>query len=284
MTFNLRRATRFDRGNAWQYRRDAVADLVRQCAPDVLGTQEGTTAMLRDLDERLPGYQRVGGAEEAWPGEEANALYYDPDRVRIADAGVFWLSADPLVVGSRSWGDWARRSALWALFVFVETGGSALVVNTHFDHVSMLSRRRSAKLVHRVAPEGILMGDFNAWPRRYVHTVLLDGRYDPLAGARDTHNVFLRRDWGRIDWILVPEAMRVRRAEVLVPRRPDGGPVSDHLPVLVDIEPPRPLARLPLPDATWAARTPVPTELPPNPQPEQAAGRPTTMVAQGPRG
>ncbi|HVM45228.1 MAG TPA: endonuclease/exonuclease/phosphatase family protein, partial [Candidatus Thermoplasmatota archaeon] len=189
---------------------------------------------------------------------------YDPRRVRVADAGVLWLSRTPLVVGSRSWGDWARRSALWAKLVYVETGGCVLVVNTHFDHVSMLSRRRSAQLVHRVAPHALLMGDFNAWPRRFVHTVLLDGRYDPLEGARHTHNAFTRRDRGRIDWILVPEELRVRRAEVLDARRPDGGPASDHLPVLVDVEPPA-APREELPRRMWTCRTPVETKLPPAP-------------------
>lgn len=281
ITFNLRRATRFDGPNGWPFRRDAVADVVRRFTPDILATQEGTVPMLRDLDERLPSYRRVGGEKEAWPGEEPNAIFYDPARVRPLDAGVFWLSRRPLVVGSRSWGDWARRSALWALFQFPGTGGVVLVVNTHFDHVSMLSRRRSAQLVHRVAPEAIVMGDFNAWPRRFVHTVLLDGRVDPLAGARHTHNDFTRRDRGRIDWILVPEKIRVLRAQVLAPRRADGGPVSDHLPVLVDIDPASlPAPSSPAPPAS-APRLTAKNTFPPPPE-VRASWRRSPRVAEGP--
>lgn len=263
MTFNLRRHTRFDRQDAWPFRREAVARAIRDQAPDVLGTQEGTLAMLRDLDERLPGYERVGGDREWWPGEEPNAFYYDPERIAVLDAGVFWLSRRPLEPRSRSWGEWGARSAMWMLIAFRETGAPLLVVNTHFDHVSILARRRSAELVHRVAPEAVIMGDFNAWPRRNVHRTLLDARFDPLEGARHTHNTFTRRDRGRIDWILLPEGLRVRGAAILDPRRDDGRPASDHLPVVVDVAPPACDAPPRLPRRRWTRETPVPTKLPP---------------------
>ncbi|HET6403653.1 MAG TPA: endonuclease/exonuclease/phosphatase family protein [Candidatus Thermoplasmatota archaeon] len=286
MTFNLRRASRFDGANGWIHRRDAVADVILRQAPDILATQEGTLPMLADLDERLPGYERIGGDREHWPGEEPNALYYDPERVHVLDAGVFWLSRTPLIPGSRTWGDWIGRSALWAHFAYVETGGTLLVVNTHLDHVSMLARRRAADLVQRVAPHAVVMGDFNTWPRRYVHTALLEGRQDPLENARHTHNEFTRRDHGRIDWILVPEGLRVLRAEVLVERRPDGGPLSDHRPVIVDIEAPAPapgVGRAPEPPRRWTRDTPVETKLPPAPS-TLAAPRRSDAVPVEPRG
>lgn len=265
MSFNLRRDVHKDRHNAWRFRRDAVADAILREAPDLLATQEATLPMLRDLDARLPGYLRVGGAREHWPGEEPNALYYDPGRLRVLDAGVFWLSRRPLRVGSRSWGDWARRSALWAIVLFVETGAPLLVVNTHLDHVSALSRRRSALLLRRVAPEGVMMGDFNARPGGFVHRTLLDGRWDPLEDAAHTHNLFTRRDRGRIDWVLLPEGMRARRAALVHARRPDGGPVSDHVPVAVDVEPPVAEEPLTPPAPAWSGRRDVPTRLPPAP-------------------
>ena len=53
--------------------------------------------MLRDLDERLHGYRRVGDREH-WPGEEPNAIYYDPERVRVLEAGVFSFTGDHLPV------------------------------------------------------------------------------------------------------------------------------------------------------------------------------------------
>lgn len=265
MTFNLRRHTRRDGPNAWPARREAVADAIRAQAPDLLATQEGTLSQLADLDERLPGYLRVGGDREHWPGEEPNALYYDPDRVRVLDAGTFWLSRTPLAVGSRTWGDWGRRNALWALVLFVETGASALVLNTHFDHVSILARRRSAQLIQDVAPRSFVLGDFNARPGRLVHSVLLQGRIDPLWGARHTYNEFRRRNRGRIDWILVPEGTKVRRSAILQPRRADGGPVSDHLPVVVDVEAPEAEERIEAPDHLWDHEVPVETRLPPAP-------------------
>lgn len=263
MTFNLRRHTWLDRRNAWPNRRDAVAAVIRHHAPDLVATQEATLPMLRDLDERLPGYQRVGGVREHWPGEEPNAIYYDPERLRVVDAGVFWLSRRPLDIGSRTWGEWTRRSALWARIVFRATGAAALVVNTHFDHVSGMSRRRSAQLLRQVAPDAILLGDFNARPHGIVHALLMEDRWDPLRGARHTHNVFTLRDRGRIDWILLPDGLRASYADVLAPRRPDGGPVSDHHPVVVDIEVPTTDSPAPRDGWTWPREMDVPTRLPP---------------------
>lgn len=283
MTFNLRRDTRFDKHRAWSNRREAVVDVVLDQAPDLLATQEGTLSMLRDLDDGLPGYERVGGAREHWPGEEPNAVYYDPERLAVLDAGVFWLNRTPLRP-RRTWGDWARRSALWALVVHRETGAPLLVVNTHFDHVSIVARRRSALLLRRLAPEAIVMGDFNAWPRRFVHSVLLEGRWDPLARGHRTHNVFTGRNRGRIDWILLPEGMRARKAAILQPKRGNGEPVSDHYPVVVDVEPPVPRARVPAPTWTWPSARGVPTKLPPAPDMVGASAREAAQPAEAKRG
>ncbi len=49
MTFNLRFATPLDGPNEWEFRRDLVVDLIRRPRPDLLGTQEGTVPMLREL-------------------------------------------------------------------------------------------------------------------------------------------------------------------------------------------------------------------------------------------
>lgn len=261
MTLNLRRDVPEDGPNAWPHRRDAIAEMVLRHRPTLLATQEGTLPMLRDLDARLPGYERVGGEREHWPGEEPNALFVDPARVRVVDAGVLWLSRTPLVVGSRSWGDWAQRSALWALVAWRETGAASLVVNTHFDHISLLSRVRSAQLLERVAPGAILLGDFNALPGSPTHRILLPGRADPLLGGPSTHDAFRGRPTGRIDWVLVPRGERVLGAEVVRDARPDGGPLSDHLPVAVALAAPR--AQAPAPEGSWARGRPVPTRLPP---------------------
>lgn len=273
MTFNLRRATRLDGPNDWPHRRDSVAETVLAQAPDVLATQEGLLPQLRDLDERLPGYERVGGARERWPEEEPNALYYDLARVRVLDAGELSLSRAPLRLGLRGWGAYTPRTALWALLLYVETMAPLLVVNTHLDHLSVFSRRASAFLLQRLAPHAVMMGDFNALPRRLVHRVLLQDREDPLEGARPTHNAFTRRDRGRIDWILVPRGLRVRKATVLAPRRPDGGPVSDHLPVVVDVEPPIPARPISPPRRTWTRDDEVPAKLPPRPEETEALAR-----------
>ena len=60
MTFNIRLDLASDGPNAWPYRRDWVASLIRFHGADAVGVQEALAHMLTELDARLPGFARVG--------------------------------------------------------------------------------------------------------------------------------------------------------------------------------------------------------------------------------
>lgn len=175
MTFNLRVNVSSDGSNAWPHRKHLAASIIAEATPDIVGTQEGTTGMLTDLGEALPSYRRIGagrtGVESDY--DEFCAIYYKHDAVTLLEHGQFWLSESPEVPGSISWDSSLPRICTWGLFQSdLNTGHRFYVMNTHFDHMGVVARQQSAKLIlehmnwlrEKEQIPVILMGDLNAYP------------------------------------------------------------------------------------------------------------------------
>ncbi len=169
MTFNLRYGTADDGENSWERRRDLVAAVVADFAPDILGTQE-CLVFQRDFLQQVRRDQLViaAGRDDGREAGEMCALFVDGRRFTVLEEGHFWLSETPDAVGSRGWDAALPRIATWARLADGLAGGrELLVVNTHWDHVGEQARRASAGLVRaraaalaRGAPV-LVMGDFN---------------------------------------------------------------------------------------------------------------------------
>jgi endonuclease/exonuclease/phosphatase family metal-dependent hydrolase len=247
MTFNLRRASWADGRNAWRYRKESAAKAVLAANADVVGTQEGSRAMLLELAELLPGYAWIGEGRRGGARDETNAILYRADRWAPERSGTFWLSETPERPGSRAWGAAFPRICTWAMFRSLrEDGVRWAVFNTHLDHISAPARRRGIELVAKRAAdlaEGapvVLTGDFNAKPGGEVEEALREAGwrnlFDSLPGgataAGSTFHGF--RGGGErgkpIDYIYCkgfrePPEIRVDRA------RYGGKLPSDHYPV-----------------------------------------------------
>jgi endonuclease/exonuclease/phosphatase family metal-dependent hydrolase len=259
MTFNIRYDTPSDSGNAWPYRRDWVAGLIRYHAPDAIGVQEALVHMLTDLDARLPEFARVGvGRADGRARGEFSAILYRRDRLQLIDSGTFWLSPTPEVPGSKGWDTAIERIATWARFRDRRTGCRHLHLNTHFDHVGEEARRESARLIRRrlaTLADGlpvIVTGDLNAVPTSVPYRILtadaIGGALSPLRDAfsasRDGHygptstwTAFRAIEPGRrIDYVLVSPEVRVLTHAIL-PDSWDNRFPSDHLPVIAAVDP-----------------------------------------------
>ena len=168
-TYNIRQANHGDSvaGNGWGQRAPHIADLVKFHGFDIFGTQEGFQSMLEDLKSNLPGYEYIGvGRDNGSDEGEHAAIFYNTDKFDVLDSGDFWLSETPDSV-SFGWDAVCRRICTWGKFRNKETGFTFVYFNLHMDHVGVVARAESAKLILdkiKAFPEPLpvmLSGDFN---------------------------------------------------------------------------------------------------------------------------
>jgi len=257
MSFNIRFNNPKDGPNRWSERRETAAEVIRRFDGDFIGMQEALPDQIADLLEMLPGYCSFGAPRGAdGQGGEASPIFYRHDRWTI-DArrqGTFWLSDAPHVPGSITWGNAWPRIVTWARFVEQRSGRGLYVFNTHFDHVSALSRSKGAALLAeaiaaRDLPDPVLVtGDFNAGetsepieyltgrrpgsPARLVDTFRELHVGADVAGTFHAFRGEPRPD--KIDYVFVPPGADVRAAEI-IRFNLDGRYPSDHFPVAAEV-------------------------------------------------
>jgi endonuclease/exonuclease/phosphatase family metal-dependent hydrolase len=251
MTFNIRLATGDDGENVWSKRSDLTIGAIRDEKPDVFGVQEAQPIQVEELNAALPEYINVGVGRRADGSDEFSAIYFRRDRFHLSDAGTFWLSDEPSVPGSKTWGNNLPRIATWVRLLDQADKRRILVLNTHWDHESQPARLNSAKLIceqlKKLSGEKepvIVMGDFNAQPNNPAMVALVE-----QGGLRDTLNVahpaeknigtfhgFGRVEKGpKIDAVLVSPQWNVKDAAII--RTHDGNRYpSDHYPVTATLE------------------------------------------------
>jgi len=247
MSYNLRYASATS-PNAWPQRRPLVAECIRQVNPDIMGTQEGLYAQLKDVAEDQPGYEWIGLGREGGSKGEFMAIFYRKARLEPLAYDHFWLSDTPEVVGSSTWGNANRRMVTWVKFRDLKTGKQFYHVNTHLDHEIQVARERGAALLRsRVEKFGgslpvILTGDFNCATNNqaYQNLVADDFFTDTWMNAKERRGEGLGTFNGfkevpktdiRIDWILARGKVEVRATEIVTFTK-DGKFPSDHFPLV----------------------------------------------------
>jgi len=260
MTFNIRTSNIPDGDNAWPYRKELVAETIRQLAPQVVGMQEAMDEQIEYLASALPEYRWLGMDRRLNGGQglsEATPIFYRHDELTPIESGNFWLTETPDVPPVPRSGTGRRRRGggrivTWARFHHQATGQAVYVFNTHLsprrgqgqiDAVNLILERVST------LPAGsavIALGDFNnvgeesdLW--RIATSYGLDDAWvlaDERRGPAMTRGDFGPPENGyaeRIDWILVGGPIGVRSVETVLYN--DGGRYpSDHYPVTAHLE------------------------------------------------
>ncbi len=252
MTYNLRYASQTP-PNAWPSRRPVMKSLIANVAPDVMGTQEGLYAQLKDLASDLPAYDWIGLGRDGGSRGEFMAVFYKRARFEPVAFDHFWLSDTPEVIGSATWGHSNRRMVTWVRFRERATGREFVFWNTHLDHEVEAARQKAASLIRdRLAAADraiplILVGDFNCaagGSRAFEILTSEAGLSDAwtMAASRvneglNTFNGFrpVLKEGVRIDWVLLRGRAVVSRAEI-VTYSENGQNPSDHFPVVVDLK------------------------------------------------
>lgn len=252
MSFNIRYNAASDSLNAWPHRKDIVASQVLFHEAHIVGVQEALHGQMTDLKERLKGYGYVGGGRDDGKQKgEYSAIFYDSARLKVLQSETFWLSQTPNVPGAKGWDADFPRVVTWARLQDRKTGKTFFAFNTHFDHMGVVARRESAKVllqsVKRIAGNApaVITGDFNARPTDEPIQILTEtGNPDRLTDAKavsatphygptGTFTGFQakERDNDPIDYIFIKNGFKVLKHATL--SQTWGGRFSsDHFPVL----------------------------------------------------
>lgn len=277
-TYNVRYDNRDDSlaGNGWKQRCPVLTDLIRFHDFDIFGTQEARFNQLEDMLDMLKGYARIGiGRDDGKEAGEFSAIFYKTDKFKLLKHGDFWMSA---VTGkpNKGWDAVLPRICTWGQFREIKSGHIFYFFNLHMDHVGVLARKESSKLVldtvRKMAGKTptILTGDFNVDQNNESYTLintsgLLKDAYElspvkyALNGTFNAFNINAKTD-SRIDHIFLTKNFKVKRYGILTDSyrapQPDSTQAansdnfprevrlgrflaklpSDHYPVLAEVE------------------------------------------------
>ncbi len=261
MSFNIRYGTADDGENSWQHRKQIVFDLLRNRHPDIVGLQEALHFQINEICNELPRYSYLGvGRDDGKVKGEFCAILYLADRFDVNESDTFWLSDTPKVPGSITWGNACTRICTWARFIDKKNRQPFYLYNLHLDHVSQLSREKSAVLLtqriqsRRYPDPVIVTGDFNAGEDNpaslYLkgQATLADSNnliavnplpivdtfrvLQPNATEVGTFHEFTGKCTGpKLDYILTRPGVKVLSADILHDNI-DGCYPSDHFPII----------------------------------------------------
>ncbi len=236
---NIRYDEPRDDVHSWENRRDFLASRLLDYSPDLLATQEGKLPQIRDIDDRLTGLQCVDSHREWVESLMYPCLFYDPDKLTLAESGDFWLSESPSTTGSRSFGSSFPRLCTWAQF---EEG--ILAINVHLDNSNSETRLCQIRVLmqqletqRKSGNAIVLMGDFNESPESPVRQLIskewpeLTDPWLELGHEEESshHHFYEKIDYGsRVDWILANESLEAQEILLDKSQSESGIYPSDH--------------------------------------------------------
>lgn len=237
----------------WEQRKDGVFAALARENVDIVGFQEvqnnrgapyAPSLQRADLALAFPDYGWAGaGSPYRMPTE--NPVMFRRDRLEFIDEGWFFLSETPGELHSISWGANDPVSVTWLRLRDRRNGQRLLVLNTHFDHIAIRSKRNGARLIRdflaaeqRPDEVVIALGDFNAFPgSRPLRLIQQAGLRHALSGSRtgSYHGGRGITLWPRIDHILISDGLSVAQSGISYFREGDGTWPSDHFPVFAGL-------------------------------------------------
>mgnify|MGYP001806193412 CR=1 FL=1 len=251
MTYNIRLNTTSDGVNSWPNRKDKVAEVIKKIDPDAFGVQEALHDQMQDLLKALPDYTFVGvGRDDGKEKGEYTAIFYKKSRLKVLKSDSFWLSLTPEVPGSIGWDAAITRMATHAIFQDIKTKKEFIFLTTHFDHIGVEARKKSAEtLALTLSGMGampikptIFCGDLNIKPDDEAYALIKQKSNGILKDARpsdNTQGTFCGFEKGKMDCIIIDyifhtSDITIEKFEVIQENDGIYYP-SDHLPVVATI-------------------------------------------------
>jgi endonuclease/exonuclease/phosphatase family metal-dependent hydrolase len=255
ITFNIRYDNQRDGINAWNNRKEQLANFIIEEEPDIFGMQEVLWHQYAWLDSVLTGYSSIGaGRDDGLKGGEMNPVFFRKEEFEMVRSKTFWLSETTEMPGSKGWGASLPRIVTWMELVKMDTHEHFFFFNTHFAHDSDSARIMSSKILLDKALEiagsypFIITGDFNQLPNSVGYGVLTGPEENTSllkdsffisdekpSGPSFTFNGFSDEPGsGRIDYVFVRNGMKVLSHRT-VPHKQGQVFISDHWPVAAEV-------------------------------------------------
>ncbi len=245
MTLNLRTDVSSDGINCFAGRRERILECIRNEQPDLIGFQEARTAMREWLADAMApmGYTITGCGRDANYRGEGTPIAYKRDRLNIMASTTIWLSATPLVPGSRFKGDQSNCPRVFTAVTFKPSEGRPFIfLNTHLDHQGSTAKLLGAiqidQYLSRRGMPFVVSGDMNAGPESPAIKAFTDyelcGRpvIEATAGVGGTFHGYGRHNPpAKIDYIFTDMPCDSSKSYVIHDEPVDGVYISDHMPV-----------------------------------------------------
>ncbi len=252
-TFNLRVAAQVDGINMFFNRTGRILDTVKEHSPDLIGFQEASSDMRKWLGDALAplGYTVVGcGREKTYRGE-ATSIAFKRDLFELIALETRWLSATPLVPGSRYAADQSSCPRVYtaATLKHIDSDEVFIFLNTHLDHKGSEARKLGALDIVRYLSErklpSIITGDMNAVPGTPEIDAFtayeINGRpvinaTSDVGGTFHAFGKYSEEKMPQIDYIFTDLPCDTSKSFVLPDEPVDGVYISDHRPVCAFID------------------------------------------------
>lgn len=200
MSFNLSAIANDEARDGWPAWRAQIVDEANAQQPDILALQGARATEVRELDSLLKDYDFAAtGSADGHEAGECAPLFYRRGRFFKDDAGHFWLSPTPTVVGSVGWDAAGPSVVTWVALRLKDAPLTTVrVLNTCFDEQGPRARVESAKLLRKIVESYggrplVVVGMFHCPPGSEPYRILTEDRRNRLE-LRDAHPADQWRD------------------------------------------------------------------------------------------
>jgi endonuclease/exonuclease/phosphatase family metal-dependent hydrolase len=229
-SINLRINVVIDGLNAWPHRKDRMISFIKEQAFDVIGCQEASPDMVKDLMSGLSDLYDVVFVPRDERGEGVPVFYKKEQN--ILETKTYWLSDEEDKVSMVDGSHFPR------IVTFVRFD-DLLFFNTHLDyvsdHVCLKQAKHLVRIIHKIRKDEdvIITGDFNTHPKSKTISYMLQhfksNHHEKLATF---HGFTDQKEGEPIDYIFYLTDKKT--SSVMLHDLPKC--VSDHYPISMHIE------------------------------------------------
>lgn len=252
MSYNIRLGSADDGENHWNIRKDKLKDLINYYEADFIGMQEAQKPQIEYLLENNSLYGFLGKPRDEGENSEFSCIFYLKNKYKVLQQDTFWLSETP-EKSTKSWDAAYPRIVTYGLFENIKTKKKIWVLNTHFDHVGVVARQKSAEIILKKIKQlqgkqnlpVVLTGDFNSFKTDTWMKPLFNNLQEASSnsitkpyGGTATWNAFnfKEKPVDQIDFIFSSKNNTIIKKFRTITDFYDFKYPSDHLPIISRIE------------------------------------------------